>query len=223
MTSSPQTLRGALSQLQRAVAKSYAQVQQRFESNALVNSMWAAMGSELQLQVENLKKLPASFWQSLQHQEKELIQAAQFHVPQISQGSLRACLEQTLDLEEPIILKIYAPLIHSLRISWTEHALDFYILVKAHIGRLAQSIQLFSGDPALSLRCAILLQSFEKEVQGREVTVAAKPKAVVQKSKPHPKAKAQSKPQKPVRALEIPKRTKPLVRKIKITGRRAQR
>jgi hypothetical protein len=231
MTSSPLTLRGTLSQLQRAVSKFYAHFQERFEGNVLVSGMWAAMGNELQLQVENLKKLPTSFWQSLKQQEKELANAAIINVPHVSEGSLRACLAQTLDIEEPLILRVYAPLIHQLRVNWTEHALDFYILVKSHIARLAQSVQLFSGDPALSLRCAVLLQNFEKEVQDTIAAEAFTPKPKQVKA-PTPKAKDHSKPKeqakakakkKPVRTLAISKRAKPLVGKIKISGRRAQR
>jgi hypothetical protein len=228
MTSTPQTLRGTLSQLQRAVAKFYAHFQDRFEGNVLVRNMWASMRSELELQVENLKKLPGSFWLSLKQQERELANAAKISLPTVSQSSLRDCLAQMLDLEEPLILRVYAPLIHCLRIHWTEHALDFYILVKSHIARLSQSVQMFSGDPALSLRCAVLLQNFEKEVQessAPEITAAR-----FSKAKSALKAKSSSKQvtppkseEKPARALEISKRAKPLVRKIKISNRRAQR
>jgi hypothetical protein len=231
MTSSPQTLRGYLSQLQKAVAKFYSQLQLRFEGNVLVSGMWAAMGAELQSQVDNLKKIPPSFWQALKKQEKELIRAATLVIPAVSEGSLRSCLAQVLDIEEPIILRVYAPLIQRLRSDWTELALDFYILVKAHIARLAQSIQLFSGDPALSLRCALLLQTFEREVQ--EHAEIAGPLAMT-----HPQKATASKhaaetrkeraksavSKKPALSLaKIAKRAKPLVRKVKLSGRRAQR
>jgi hypothetical protein len=229
MTSSPQTLKGSLSQLQRSVAKYYAHLQQRFEGNVLVSGMWAAMGNELQSQVENIKKLPASFWCALQQQEKELALAAEIRVPAAAGGSLHSCLAQTLDLEEPIILQIYAPLIRRLRSDWTELALDFYILVKAHIARLAQSIQLFSGDPAFGLRCALLLQNFEKEVQEAAQPEPAPSHAAKKKPaarKPRAKAaqgrvaagKNKSRP-----LAKLSKRPKPMVRKIKISGRRAQR
>jgi len=234
------TLRGSLSQLQRAVAKIYSQLQQRFEGNYLVSSVWAAMGHDLHAQVESLKKLPPSFWQSLKNQEKELARAAELVYPVYPanadwrSGSLRSCLTQTIDLEEPIILKVYAPFIRRLRSEWTEHALDFYVIVKAHIARVAHSIQLFSGDPALSLRCAVLLHSFEKEVQEPpEVEVApSKRKKSAKKSAPaKPKtnkaavrrAPASAK-KRPIGPLDkIKKHAKPMVRKIKLAPRRARR
>jgi hypothetical protein len=231
------TLRGSLSQLQRAVAKIYSQLQQRFEGNYLVSSIWAAMDHDLQVQVESLKKLPPSFWQSLKNQEKELARAAELVCPAHTDwlaGSLRSCLTQTIDLEEPIILKVYAPLIRRLRGEWTEHALDFYVMVKAHIARVAHSIQLFSGDPALSLRCAVLLHSFEKEVQlPPEVKVApSKRKKSAKKSAPakpkNKKATVRRAPapakKRPIRTLDkIKKHAKPMVRKIKLAPRRARR
>jgi hypothetical protein len=111
-----------------------------------------------------------------------------------------------------------------LRNNWTELALDFYVLVKAHIARLAQSIQLFSGDPAMSLRCAVLLQSFERAIQVPAVE-ATPARSSARKAAGHKRAakRALVAKKKPIRPLKITKRAKPLVRKIKLTGRRAQR
>jgi hypothetical protein len=233
MTSAPPTLRGSISQLERAVARYYSHLQQRFEGNSLVRTMWAAMGNDLQSQVESLKKLPQSFWQSLKNQEKELAHAAELALPDHANkaGSLQICLAQTLDLEEPIILKVYAPLIRSLRNQWTELALDFFVMVRAHIARVAHSVQLFSGDPELSLRCAILLQSFEREVQEPAAEEVARKKQPARKSLAKPGAKVVKggnvkKPAKktPVRTLtRIAKLSKPLVQKIEIARRRARR
>jgi hypothetical protein len=231
------TLRGSLSQLQRAVAKIYSQLQQRFEGNYLVSSVWAAMDHDLQVQVESLKKLPPSFWQSLKNQEKELARAAELVHPANADwrsGSLRSCLTRTIDLEEPIILKVYAPFIRRLRSEWTEHALDFYVMVKAHIARVAHSIQLFSGDPSLSLRCAVLLHSFEKEVQEPpevEVARSIRKKSAKKSAPAKPKTKkaalrrAQASAEKrPIGTLDkIKKHAKPMVQKIKLAPRRARR
>jgi hypothetical protein len=237
MAHSSTTLRGSLAQLQRAVAKIYSQLQQRFEGNYLVSSVWAAMDHDLQVQVESLKRLPPSFWQSLKSQEKELARAAELVNPgnvDWLPGSLRACLTQTIDLEEPIILKVYAPLIRRLRSEWTGHALDFYVMVKAHIARVAQSIQLFSGDPSLSLRCGALLHSFEKEVQeppavgvasssrkkNAKKSALAKPKIkkIIVRRKAAPTKK------RPIPTLnKIKKHAKPMVREIKLAPRRARR
>src|SRR5512147_3025828 len=127
MSNSPPTLRGSLTQLQRAVAKYYSQLQQHFESNYLISGMWAAMGHDLQMQAESLKKLPPSFWQSLAGQEKDLVHAVHMSaLPNADRQvtSLRLCLGQTIEIEEPIILKVYAPLTRRLRLAWTELALD---------------------------------------------------------------------------------------------------
>jgi hypothetical protein len=233
MTSAPPTLRGSISQLERAVARYYSQLQQRFEGNSLVRTMWASLGNDLQSQVESLRKLPQSFWLSLKSQEKELAQAAELALPQHAEraGPLPMCLAQTVELEEPIILRVYAPLIRRLRNEWTELALDFYVMVKAHITRVTHSVQLFSGDPGLCLRCANLLENFEQEVQEpAEVEIAPK-KVAAKKSAARPAAKAgkarnvkSAATKTPIRSLpRIAKRSKPLVQKIEIARRRARR
>lgn len=228
-------LRGSLSQLQRAVAKFYFQLQQRFEGNVLVSSMWAAMSNDLQAQVESLSKLPPSFWQSLIKQEKELSNAVELIPPLNGEnlaGSLRSHLARTVDIEEPIILNVYAQLIRRLRIEWTELALDFYVEVKAHLARVARSIQLYSGDPALIQRCAVLLQSFEKGVQWpaiiEEIPIKPGRKKAAQ---PRHSGKATSRArghasikEAHVRSLDkISKRAKSRAQQIDISRRRAQR
>jgi hypothetical protein len=111
-------------------------------------------------------------------------------------------------------------------------ALDFYVMVKAHITRVAQSVQLFSGDPALGQRCALLLQNFEKEVQEPVAIPERRPKRRANKSVPatrHARKTAVRKmrpvvKKEPVRSrVKIAKRAKPLVQKIKLAPRRARR
>jgi hypothetical protein len=234
MKNLPLRLRTPLSKLEQAIAKFYLQLQQRFESNSLVSESWAAMGSDLQAQAESIKKLPPSFWQSLKKQEKELIRATGLILPNEAnkaETSLQSCLVQMLDIEEPMILKVYAPLIRRLRSEWTEKALDFYVMVQAHIARLARTVQAYSGDPGLSLRCAVLFHEFEKNVQepaASEVppTKPTRKKVAVSKSS---KKAAASRHQKAAvakrrnRALdELSKRRKPLGKKIEIAGRRVR-
>jgi hypothetical protein len=235
MTSPPLKLRGALSKLQRATAKYYSQLQQRFEGNNLVSETWAAMGHDLLAQVESLKKLPSSFWHSLKKQEKELARAAELILPQGTGkqvGTLQSCLARTLDLEEPVILRVCAPIIRRLRSNWTDFALDFYVVVKAHIARLARVIQTYSGDPGLSQRCAVLLLNLEKEVQELvEVeAISAKPVPRRATSARHSRKaagsrraqiQAQKRPTRPLR--KMPKHAKPLVKEIEISRRRARR
>lgn len=204
----------------------------------MVRTLWASMGHDLQAQVESLKKLPPSFWQALKSQEKDLSRAAAMLCPHSNEisGSLQSCLSKTLDLEEPIILTLYAPLIRRLRSEWNEHALDFFVMVKAHISRLTQSIQMFSGDPALILRCTGLLQNFEKEVQEQPAVediksakrsnkaskkpVQARKKATAAKQQ---KIKTSAGKNRALALARIAKRSKPLVQKIEISRRRARR
>ncbi len=235
MKNLPLRLRSPLSKLEKAIAKFYLQLQQRFEGNSLVSDSWAAMGSDLQAQAESLKKLPPSFWQSLKKQEKELVRATGLILPEEASkpaGSLQACLVTTLDIEEPMILKVYAPLIRRLRAEWTERALDFYVMVKAHIARLARIVQAYSGDPALSQRCAVLFHDFEKEVQEPAAIEIARKKPARKKAiatrhvreaaaARHPKIAVAK---RRTRALDkLAKRAKPLVKKIEIARRRARR
>ena len=235
MTNLSLKLRGSLSKLQLAASRFYALLQQRFEGNNLVSDSWAAMGSDLQAQSESLKKLPASFWESLRKKENELLRATQAILPESGdnvEGSLQLCLVRTLDIEEPMILRVYAPLIRRLRVEWTDRALDFYVMVKAHIAHLARLVQAYSGDPVLSQRCAILFHSFEKEVQEPEAVVIplAKParkgssrlqKAPRVPAKHRPRAAKEKPPARPLKTRSS--RAKPLVKKIEISRRRARR
>jgi hypothetical protein len=235
MKNLPLGLRSPLSKLEKAIARFYLQLQLRFEGNSQVSESWAAMGSDLQAQAESLKKLPSSFWQSLKKQEKELVRATGLILPEEPSkpaGSLQACLITMLDIEEPMILKVYAPLIRRLRAEWTERALDFYVMVKAHITRLARIIQAYSGDPALSQRCAILFYDFEKEVQEPAAIEIArkKPAHKTATAKRHVRETAAARHPKVAvvkrrtRALDkLVKRAKPLVKKIEIARRRAHR
>jgi hypothetical protein len=230
MTAPVPTLRSTLSKLQKAVAKFYVRIEERFAGNNLVRDMWSSMVRDLEAQVASLKKLPPSFWQALQSEEKVLARAALRLYPARDDeiaGSLQSCLVRTINLEEPVILAIYAPLIRHLRGEWIEHALDFYIMVKAHIARVSQSIQLFSGDPELSQRCVGLLKNFEKEVQEQP---AAAPVRSLKKSKKTGHAAKSSRQAKAsagkprLRALNrIATRGKPIVQKIEISRRRVSR
>jgi len=235
MTHSPFKTRGSLLKLQRDVAKFYSLLQQRFEGNSLISDTWASMERDLQAQAESLKKLPSTFWKSMKKQEKDLEQAMRGALPcegSDHAGTLPACLSHMLNLEEPLVMKVYAPLIKRLRVDWTECALDFYVLVKAHIARLERLVLAYSGDPALGQRCTGLFQSFEKEVQEQVVIEAHPPRTpgrqAVQKTPQRKVSQARRTtglPRKrPRRALENrAERAKPLVKKLEITRRRARR
>ncbi len=235
MTNALPTLRGSLSQLHRSVAKYYAELQERFEANSLIRDMWASMRNDQLSQLESLKKLPSSFWLLLKDHERELVRTAEHLSPAGTDHHgvpLQSCLAQILEFEEPIILKIYAPLTRRLRSAWTELALDFYVMLKAHIARVAQSIRLFSGDPALAQRCALLLQSFEKEVQEPQEMPVIRAKKLKQRAAPaksanakaghKPKPAKKKSPTMPTR-VKIAKRAKRMVAKLKLPTRRARR
>ena len=236
MTNPPLKFRVSLSKLQRAAAKYYLQLQQRFALNGLVSEMWGSMGQDLLAQVEGIRKLPSAFWLSLQKREVELSRAAESICTRFSaenDGTLSACLSRTFDLEEPIILGIYAPLIRRLRTDWTEVALDFYVLVRARIVKLARLIQTYAGDPALCQRCAVLLVNLDKEVQEpSEVAVSKKGKASRKSAGPVKRpVKAATGRRKLAVSVKssarqrnrIAKHAKPRVSKIAITRRRASR
>jgi hypothetical protein len=236
MTNPPLRLRGALSKLQRATAKYYSQLQHRFEGNNLVSETWAAMGHDLLVQVEGLKKLPPSFWHSLKKQERELAREAGLILSQDTRkevGTLQLCLVRTLELEEPVILKVCAPIIRRLRTNWTDFALDFYVMLKAHIARLARLIQTYSGDPCLSQRCAALLGNLEREVQAPVEVEVIHAKAVSRRATSAKQSRkavrrrlaritARRRPSsRPLR--KMPVHAKRLIKKIGISRRRARR
>jgi hypothetical protein len=238
MNSLTQRLRGSLSRVQKHIAKFYLHLQQRFEANSLISDNWAAMGSDLQVHAESVKKLPPTFWQSLTNQEKDIVAALESVHAYNSKslpGSLHSCLVLAVDLEEPITLKVYAPLIRQLRIAWTDRATDFYVMVRAHLARIARLIHLYSGDPVLEQKFDLLFQNFEKEVQypavaeGREdgrskkLAAAGKRKGKPARSRQPRTRMAKQKIRSRAKIAKRAKRTKPLVKKLEITRRRAHR
>jgi hypothetical protein len=232
-------LRGPVGKLQKSASRFYVQLAQRFIENPLIRDAWSLMAQDLEQQSASLKTLRPSFWKELKKQEKSLQRAiadsyrllANRH-DAVSLLPLHDCFVRTLEFEEPITLNVYLPLMLELRSHWTEPALDFYILVNAHITRIARLIQSVSGDPALIQRCGALLQKFEKESQAPElvpVVISARKK----------------KPRKAVRRLAVslrksrnvrrrlaavkraakplPKGRKPLLKNIKIARGRVRR
>ncbi|MGD0308909.1 MAG: hypothetical protein ABSC02_06430 [Acidobacteriota bacterium] len=236
MTDSPLKFRISLSKLQRASAKYYLQLRQRFVANVLVSEMWGSMEQDLLAQAEGIKKLPSAFWMSLQKQEAELARAAESLYTRFSAeqgGALTACFSRTFELEEPVILSIYAPLIRRLRTNWTEVALDFYVLVRARIIKLARLIQTYAGDPALCQRCSVLLVNLDKEIQEPNKVEVSRKRQTSKKSAGHVKrpvkaaagrSKLAAAEKSPARQRDrVAKRAKPLVKEIGISRRRARR
>src|SRR5207249_9011641 len=73
------------------------------------------------------------------------------------------------------ILFPYTTLFRS-RKEWTDQALDFYILVNAHLTRLARLIGSTSGDPVLIKRCSDLVLQFERATQVPQSEPSVTPK-----------------------------------------------
>ena len=215
----------------------YLNLEQRFSENHIIRELWSAMAHDVSQQIHSLDALPQSFWIQLKKDPDGLSTedaAAARHQSIDNEGdqSLRSCFDRALRLEEPTILKVYVPLIRRLRENLTTPALDFYIMVKAHLARIARVTESFSGDPVITQRSHSLLQKFEKEVQEPHVEVRVPE---------HHKTHAAIKPQQREPAKKTPKvaarkthplakrnkvlrsRTKPLVKKVGLQRRRARR
>jgi hypothetical protein len=230
-------LHGSIKELQNTIVQLYLNSEQRFSENSLIRELWSTMAHDVSLQISSMNALPHSFWNQLKQENGGL--SAEIsdgirhqHVENKEDLSLKRCFEHVLQFEEPTILKIYVPLIRRLRKNLTEPALDFYIMVKAHLARIVRVTQSFSGDPVIIQRANLLLQIFEKEVQVQphvEVVARARKKARAV----HPPVKSKEtakKPQKAAKAGKIQKRAailhnhpKRLVKKVSLQRRRARR
>ncbi len=220
-------LNRSMADLQKAAIQLYLKLQQRFKDNVLIRELWSSMANDLSQQRDSLKALPSSFWNQLQKEHNELLQTvvpyAHLQVTDnIKDMPLKSCIESSLQFEEPTILKIYIPIIRSLRENHTDPALDFYIMVKAHLARIARMTASFSGDPVIIQRSSLLLQSFEREIQEPlvEVIVPIKRASARKVAKPRKTAaKKSSKAKKPAakKAVKPKKAAKPK----KIAARKA--
>ena len=169
-------LKGSLNKLLQMGSHHYDTLNQRFSANSLIKNEWAEMARDKNQQAECLGSLHPSFWKLLKEKDKETVEAFAATLDVVrekaksgpSEGSLQDWLGRTLDLEEPVLLKIYAPLIFRLRTDDSGQALGFYVMVNAQVTRLARLIRGFSGDPSLIQRCLSLQLEFEKAAQGPE-------------------------------------------------------
>jgi hypothetical protein len=242
------SLQGFIGKLQNASARVYLDLANSFVENGLFRDTLVSMAQDKEEQAKCLKDLPARYWN---HHKKEesLLDVVNECLKQLAKPrnepstSMQLALSWAFDLEEPIILKVYAPLIRHLRTEWTDHALDFYILTKAHVAKLARIAQSFSGNPILIQRSMALLDGFEKAVQTPDPTLFHAKAHELHKKPAREKGEAISTPagktRKPPttkhkakhalkrRALGnrtkiIPKPPKPPLKKISIARRRAR-
>jgi len=235
-------LQGSLAKFLKTGSIFYQKRAECFNENHIVRDAWLRLAEDMDWQASSLKGLPPALWNEIQASQNELLGSVANGFP--IKGDSRPCeavplqesIGQSLLLEEPVVLGIYAPLIRKLRTAWTNRALDFYVIVKSHVTGLMRLVQTYCGDPALIQRAASLLESFEKEAQEPEFIVIRKVARDSRSRKhkdvraPRPKARTARKPSRKVpgrplasRARSASKASKPLVRKIRISSRRASR
>lgn len=236
-------LQGSLARFLKTGATFYKKRADCFSHNQIVRDVWLRLAEDMDTQASSLKKLSPAFWREFQPYQDDLIQNVPKGFP--IKGNSRPCetvplqesIGQSLLLEEPVVLRIYAPLVRKMRSAWSNRNLDFYVIVKSHVTGLMRLVQTYCGDPALIQRAVSLLENFEREAQEPEFVVVEKvarkgrtrKRAVVsaaartqQRTARKPSRKA---PRRPLasRPRPVPKRAKPLVRKIRISPRRASR
>ncbi len=123
-------LNGSIAKLQNGGSRLYLAIAQCFSENTLVQNIWLEMAHDEDQQAASLKSLPTAFWNELKQREEGLPEALSSSVPaiefeKIEEHSLQKCFTKTLEFEEPVILRIYAPLIRQLRTQWTNRRLTF--------------------------------------------------------------------------------------------------
>jgi hypothetical protein len=229
-------LQGTITGLQDTVVQLYLHLEQHFRENQLIRDLWTAMAHDVAQQKRSMNMITASFWHKLKEEMDGVFGEISDHtkshaIDNKEDQSLKSCFERALLLEEPTILKVYVPIIRKLRENWTEQALDFYIVVKAHLARVTRATQSFSGDPILIQRANLLLQRFEREVQEPQVPLVPKPRKIhgiqpareKHAAKPPKKVVLKQAPALAKHAKSHHKRTKPLVEKINLPRRQARR
>jgi hypothetical protein len=233
------SLKNAFAKVQKAGAQLYLKLAERFEDNPLIRESWGAMAQDMEQQTASLKALPTRFWVAFKKDEESLVNAIRncFALEVIDKKddrSLHACFVRTLNLEEPLVLNAYVPLIRLLRTEWSGHALDFYVMVKSHVTRTSRIIQPFSVDPVLLQRVQSLQQRFEFEVQAPAIPIILPARKKARKKKAQAARNAAAhKPRRAIaatrtlslrkRVQRMAKRSKPMVAKLDIARRRARR
>jgi hypothetical protein len=243
MANQSTSLRGPLLRLQKSGHNYYSGLAKKFSDNSLISETWHAMAQDYLQLGQSLRALPRASVgldkadeEAFMSEIKELMDLVSTKVSK--DGTLQEHMARALDLEERITTKIYAPLIYRLKADWTDRSSDFYIRVKAHITRLNRLILPCAGDPSLIHRTHTLLEKFEQEIQRpREPEIPIRrakkgsPKKAGKKQKKTTRTKA-SAPRKKVsksagqmkkRGKSVSKRSKPLIKNVKVSRRRASR
>ena len=162
-------LLGAIVEHQNSLLRFYRKLEERFEENSIIRALWHDLADDVSLQIQSLKSLPSSLWNQFKNAPDDSFESAAkkapSQTPNVAEISLRDGFEISLQLTEPVVLKIYARVVKLLRKNSTAPALNFYILVKSYVARLVRTTESFTGDPMLARRAQMLLQGLEKEVQ----------------------------------------------------------
>ena len=232
-------LKGFLSRLQLSRADYYRNLAQIFDSNQVIRETWTDMAHDMEQQAASLESLPGSLWKKWKDEPGPLAEAIQtcraIHkgIESEEDKSLQTCFSATLNMEEPLILRTYVPIIRYLRTDYSDQSLEFYIMVKAHVARLSRLIQPFAGDPVLLQRVANLQEFFEHEVQA-PIIPPAPPKKKGSSKRTHPSGRQRVAKEaagvrtgaRARRALPLggrAKRSKTMVGKLELARRRARR
>jgi hypothetical protein len=238
------SLYSSIKDLQSTSEKLYLNLEQRFSGNKLIQDLWIQMAQDVSQQIASLRELHKSFWDRFKKDQNELLKTIDAEIKnkniEIKEDmSLSECIDSAIASEESIILKIYVPLIRNLRKNWTGEALDFYILVKAHIVRIKRVAEEFAGDPAVIQHSALLFHNFEKETQEPEIDIiprikkagksgksrdvkTTRAKAVKTKANPAAKATAKTKPKAGSKTRKTLAKTPSLVNRSKIRRSRSK-
>ena len=162
-------LLSAIVEHQNSLLRLYRKLEERFEENSIIQTLWRDMSGDVLLQIQSLKSLPSSFWNKFKNDPDNNFEPAIKEIPSASVDvtdiSLRDSFEISLQIAEPVVLKIYARVVRLLREQSTAPALNFYILIKTYVARLVRTTESFSGDPLLIRRARLLVAELEKEVQ----------------------------------------------------------
>ncbi len=228
-------LQGSLSKLLKSGSIFYQERAKLFDHNPVIREAWVLLAQDMDQQAAGLRGLSTPFWKEIQALHPDLIhevRACLASTPRKKTDgsvSLQDALNRALSCEEPVILRVFVPVIRKLRASWTGRALDFYVIVKAHVTHLNRLVRTYCGDPVSHRRAATLLESFEKDVQRPEVVKTAK----ARKSSRSARSTRKSKKTLKIRSLRPSRRkpsvtrvrsvSKPVVRKVSLGRRRARR
>ena len=227
-------IRTALVRLQQDRVSFYLKAAERFTSNSLIHDKWLAIAGGLDAQGAVLRNLSPSFWKFLDEGEAASILEATRQVAtgkwptDSGQVTLHEYFTRALELEEPTVTQVYAPIVRDLRANWTARAMGLYVMVRSHLTQLTRLIEPFCGDPSLCRRCSSLADRFDQEIQRPKVVEKVKPgSAMANTGKAVKQAKTAARAKRPGKATRAPgsrgsrpqrlvKHSKPLVRKMKI-------